>query len=163
MKCKLSKKGHSSQTHILIGLVVLFILKYINNNHNFIDISSLVLLDYMVILFIVWCYSQLPDSDLPNSHINKLLTIVGLSVIGYAFINGEKTIGLMATAILLFTRLSSHRQMVHSVFIGFLFSLPLYYIKPIYAYVAFASFMAHIISEGQFSLISGTDWRIFKK
>jgi hypothetical protein len=162
MTIKLFRKGHSSQVHIIIGMIVLFVLNYLNKRHSFMKIPELSFLDYAIIIFIVFAYSQMPDIDQPGSRIARALMITGLSVIGYAFIQGEKKIGMMATAILLFTKLTTHRTMIHSAGVGLLFSLPLYFIKPIYGYIAFISFLAHIISEGEFSLYSGDNWRIFK-
>jgi len=159
---RLFKKGHNSQTHIIIGLVVILILNYLNKLHPFIIIPQLTILDYAIILFIIFAYSQMPDIDQSTSRISRLFMVVGLSVIAYTFINGEKTIGLMATGILLFVRLTTHRTIIHSAFIGFLLSLPLYFIKPTYAYVAFVSFLVHIISEGEFSLFTEKDWKVFK-
>ena len=157
-----NKKGHSASTHILIGVGILIALAFLIKQYKFYDISGLTTLDLLVIGFITITYSQVPDVDMPTSHISKFLTISGLIIAGYAVLQNQRIIALTIISILLLVRMTTHRTLVHSLFGAVMFSLPLYFIKPIYAVVAFIMFLSHIKSEGEFSLAIEKDWRLLK-
>jgi membrane-bound metal-dependent hydrolase YbcI (DUF457 family) len=157
-----NRKGHSSGTHILIGFIVLCILYCFNNKYHWLDSTTLTILDYAFIIFITWIYSQMPDIDQPGAKINLYGTIAGICLIVYSFIEGEKTLGIATAIILGLFRLIEHRTIIHSLIASIIFSAPLYFIKPIYAIIAFIMFLVHIISEGEFSLLFEKDWRLLR-
>lgn len=157
-----NKKGHSSNTHIMIGFAILGLLYYLNQHYNWFDFSTLTTLDIVFIIFITWAYSQMPDVDGPATKINRYITIFGIGIIIYAFYTNQKIIGITTAVILGLFRLIEHRTAIHSLGAGLIFSAPLYFIKPIYAIIALIMFLAHIISEGEFSLWSEKDWKLLK-
>lgn len=158
----MNKKGHNSTTHILIGFVILVVLYYLNKSYNWFDLSSFQPIDYAFLIFITWIYSQMPDVDGPATKINKYVTVFGIGIIIYAFYYSQTKIGILTAIILLAFRLIEHRTVIHSLVAGLILSAPLYFIKPLYGIIAFIMFMAHIISEGEFSIFSEKDWRIVK-
>ena len=162
MKLFKSKKAHSSSVHIMIGFVVLFILYSLNLRFAWVDIQALNYSQIAFIFFVTWVYSQMPDIDLPNSNISRYVTLFGLALIIYSFYQGNETV-LICTAIVFGAfRLVTHRTVIHSLIAGIIISLPLYLFNPLYGIIALIMFLAHIISENEFSIWKEKDWRIFK-
>ena len=157
------KKAHSSSTHIFIGFAVLFVLYILNQKYLWVDIKSLSYIQILFILFITWVYSQMPDIDLPNSRIARYANIFGLWVIIYSFASKTAAIGIWTAIILIVFKLVQHRTVVHSLIAGIIISSPLYLLNPLYSIIALAMFLAHIISEGEFSVWSEKDWKVFGK
>src|SRR3990167_8671213 len=149
-----SKKAHSSSTHIAIGFAVLFVLYLLNQNYKWVDVTALSYLQIIFIGFITWIYSQMPDMDLPNSKISRYATMLGIGLIIYSLIQGDKILGVF--------RLVQHRTVIHSLIAGIIISLPLYLFNPVYGIIALIMFLAHIISENEFSIWAEKDWRVFK-
>lgn len=148
----LSKKGHSMNMHILIGLAIVAILYYLNITYKWIEIPSNNTF-YMQIISVAIIYSLLPDSDQPGSIINKYLTIVLgavaiLSFMGYIMME----YGVMSVIILVALRLIEHRTIIHSAIFALLMSLPLYYFFGLpHFIVGLATYLSHIISDNDFS------------
>lgn len=159
---KKRKQAHSSSTHIIIGFVIFGLLYYFNTFYKWYDITTLNLVDFLFLAFVVWTYSQMPDVDQPGSKINKYVTVFGTGVIIYAFYNNERMIGVATAIILGLFRLIEHRTVIHSLVAGLVLSVPLYFIKPLYGIIAFIMFLAHIISEGEFSVLFEHDWKLLK-
>lgn len=158
-----SKKAHSGHVHIAIGLGLLAVLYLLVRKYYPAYILPLTLLDAFIIGFITVVYSQMPDIDTPSSSISRFITISALLLAGYSVWVNEKNIALAIIGILLFVRFTTHRTLIHSTASALLFAFPLYYIKPIYAYIAFIMFLVHLISEGEFSMFSGKNWKLFEK
>ena len=157
------KKAHSSHTHIFIGFAVLFALYILNQRFEWVDMKSLSNIQILFILFITWVYSQMPDIDIPTSRISRYATILGIGIIIYSFTSENKIIGIWTAIILGVFRLVQHRTVVHSLIAGIIISSPLYLLNPLYSIIALAMFLAHIISEGEFSVWSEKDWKVFGK
>src|SRR3989338_5089730 len=157
-----SKKAHSSSTHIAIGFAVLFVLYLLNQNYEWVDVTALSYLQIIFIGFITWIYSQMPDMDLPNSKISRYATMLGIGLIIYSLIQGDKILGIWTAIILGVFRLEQHRTVIHSLIAGIIISLPLYLFNPVYGIIALIMFLAHIISENEFSIWAEKDWRVFK-
>lgn len=159
---KLFKKAHSSNVHIMIGFGILILLYYFNQSHQWVNMELFTNMDYIFMLFITWIYSQMPDSDQPGSKINKYVTIFGVGVIIYSFYYGYRTLGIATAVILGLFRIIEHRTVIHSLVGALAFSVPLYFIKPIYGIIAFIMFIAHVVSEGEFSVFWEKDWKLLK-
>lgn len=158
-----SRKGHSSQIHIMIGFVLLAMLYFLNQKYMWVDMQSLTYSQIAFIAFITWAYSQMPDIDIPTSKISDYMTIFGLGIILYSFAYGDKTLGIWTAIILGIVKLIQHRTIIHSLGAGIIISAPLYFLNPLYGIIALIMFLAHIISENEFSLWSEKDFRIFEK
>lgn len=146
----------------MIGFTILFVLHILNQEYEWVDIQALSYSQIIFIGFITWVYSQMPDMDLPNSKISRYATMLGIGLIIYSFIQGDKTLGIWTAIILGVFRLVQHRTVIHSLVAGIIISLPLYLFNPLYGVIALIMFLAHIISENEFSIWAEKDWKVFK-
>lgn len=158
----LSRKGHSGHVHVLIGFAVLALAYYANQIYGWYDVSALTYTDYAFIAFVTWVYSQLPDVDNGVSTINRYATLAGVGLIVYAFLKDEQTLGIATALLLGLFRVIEHRTVIHSVVAAAVFAAPLWYLSPLYAVVGFVMFVAHILSEGEFSMLFEKDWHFLK-
>ena len=146
----------------MIGFAVLFILYILNLKFAWVNIQALSYSQIAFIFFVTWVYSQMPDIDLPNSNISRYVTLFGLALIVYSFNQGNETVGIWTAIVLGAVRLVTHRTVIHSLIAGIIISLPLYLFNPLYGIIALIMFLAHIISEDEFSIWKEKDWKIFK-
>lgn len=96
-------------------------------------------------------YSILPDIDMPSSKIRMLLdriflSIIFFSLIAYIITNSQifMYISIIFTILLLFLYLVRHRGIFHTIWMGFILSIPLYIINPYLAGFAFLGFFSHV-------------------
>jgi len=140
-----------------VAMAVLGILYYLNLTYNWIatPIDNLSLIKLAIAGII---YANMPDIDLPNSLMNKYITIGLVSVIIWSFYVNQKEIGIVSAVILGLLRLIEHRTLIHSVMGALIISAPLYYFGLIYFIVGFIAFLSHIIIDGEMSLAFEKDW-----
>ncbi len=96
-------------------------------------------------------YSILPDIDTPSSKIRTLierilLAVISFSLIAYIFTGNSYFLYtlIILFLFLLFLYLVRHRGIFHTIWMGFILSLPLYIINPYLAGFAFLGFFSHV-------------------
>lgn len=154
-KIFLDKKGHSGNTHIMIGAVAMAVFLFFNSKNGWLTFNPI---DYVFIALIVVYFSRAPDIDQEGSKINDYFNLALVGVIIYSFIKGYTTYGIIAALYIGVLQLVNHRTFFHSVLGGVIVSAPLWFINPIYFGLALFMFIVHIISEGEFSLGFENDW-----
>lgn len=143
--------------HIIWGFVVLVPLCLALNYFGIFPAITLTSLSFLAI--ITFFSSVSADIDQPGSTINRIFYVVGGFVIIWAFIKNNVSIGIMTAAMMIFFRLVTHRRMVHTVLFGIILSIPFLLIGVPYFIVSVAMYITHLIVDGEFSLITGDNWK----
>ena len=156
MKLFKGKKGHGLKAHIIIGLSVLAVLWYFNNQYKWIELPTDTLSLVMLVLVGI-VYSNMADCDQPGSITNKYITTFLVGVIIWAFYKQQTKYGIIAAVILGLLRWIEHRKCIHSIVGGLIISAPLYYFGLIYFIVGFVAFMSHIVADGEVSFFMEKD------
>lgn len=141
------------KSHLLFGFLFFLLVLFANFKFNFIQFN---LLNGFICILIFLIYSVMPDIDHRNSNITWLfvnLSIVGLGagILQYLFFNSPRLIifsFLILILLFIFSGLS-HRGVIHSIFSGILFSLPLILLFGwFYFFVALVSWYSHLLGDG---------------
>jgi len=147
--------------HIWFGavfvLICLLVLGWLKLNWIAFSISSL-----FTIIFITIFYSLLPDIDHKNSTITwwffgigvlgLVLGMIGLAL-GLSFINFW-TLMIISTILLVFTYLAvnlfDHRGFIHSIPVGILSVVPLFFVFHSIAYclIGYVAWHSHLVGDG---------------
>lgn len=135
--------------HLITGLISTFIyvsvLYYLRANFEFFD--------YLVIPFIWFLYSQLPDIDSQSSKIRFLLTVVAVLTAIYFILIEDSVMAIVALVCLLFIwvmkyiKSFGHRGVLHRHYAGALLASPLL-IFSIWAYgLGVLNYSTHVIVD----------------
>jgi len=138
------------KTHVSIGAIVTIILLIINSK---LQIFQLTNIDYLIIGIVCVIYSQLADIDADISKINKYFVSAVSILIMYSVWKGETLAAIISAGVILSLEWVKHRGITHTLLMGGISSLPLYFINPIYGIVAITCFISHLVADGEFSLL----------
>lgn len=101
-------------------------------------------------------YAMLPDIDIPQSSISKLVRqtlLMTVLILGlYYHFRGDARAGIIALlslVILIVLSVSSHRTWVHTPWTGLVLAAPLAYFNWIWAVMAFGGWMTHLLLDGE--------------
>ena len=145
--------------HSAVGIGLFLLFYYLNQSFKWFDFSKM---NFVIALIIVYFYSRLPDIDQEGSKINDWF-ILGLVVLGlYGLLKGIKNLPIISFVIIAILQIANHRTFIHSILIGAVLSLPLYFINPIYAVIGFLAFLAHLIVDNEVSFFNEPDLNLFK-
>ena len=159
MKIFQNRKGHSGNTHMVIGLAVLAVLYFMNQKYNYITLTAQ---DMIFSILITIFFSRLPDQDIEGSTINDIINMALVIVIIWALLTSNVVYGIIAALYIAFLQFINHRGVVHSLGMAVIMSTPLYFIKPLYFVVGIVAYIGHLVSENEFNIWSERDWRLFK-
>jgi len=149
------------RNHILFGFLICFIfillLGFLKLEWFYFSVSSLAIMTCVIVF-----YSLLPDIDHKNSTITWWF--FGVGVLGLVFgileiimkINFMNPIKILiiSTLLLVFTYLAvnlfEHRGVIHSIPVGILSVLPLWFLLHSYAYciLAYVAWHSHLLGDG---------------
>lgn len=146
---------------MVIGLIVLAILYFLNQTYQFIKLT-LSMTDYISIILITIFFSRLPDQDQEGAKVNDWVNLILIGVIIWALFTQHIIYGIVAALYIAFLQVVNHRGIVHSLGMALIMSAPLYFIKPLFFWIALIAYVGHLISEGEFSLWKEKDWSLFK-
>ena len=154
-----NKKGHSGNTHMIIGLAVLAVLYFINQKYNFFILTTQ---DIVFSILITIFFSRLPDQDIEGSTINDIVNMALVVVIIWALLTSNVIYGIIAALYIAFLQFINHRGIVHSFGMALIMSAPLYFVKPLYFWIGLVAYIGHLASESEFNIWKEKDWNIFK-
>lgn len=154
-----NKKGHSGNTHMLIGLAVLAVLYFLNQKYSF---FALTIQDIIFSILITLFFSRLPDQDIEGSKINDMVNLILVVVIIWALLTSNVLYGIIAALYIAFLQFINHRGIVHSLGMALIMSAPLYFIKPLYFVVGVVAYVGHLVSENELNIWKEKDWKLFK-
>lgn len=138
-------KGHLI-VGIIVSAIVAFLLgSYFSFNYNWLTIS--------ISLGIAIIFSILPDADINSSKISVILRAV-MFILGLILAYRHSWIYLILLVIAYFGMefMLVHRGFIHSFIAGILASLVVFFItlNIYYSVIAFASYLSHLLVDGEF-------------
>ena len=142
-----------SRNHLFFGLLFFLLALSANFKFHFIIFNWL---NIFICVLIFLIYSLLPDIDHRNSNITWIfidLSILGLivGVIEYLYFHSFELLIFSFAILVLLLIFSgfSHRGIIHSLFSGILFSLPLIFsFGWFYFFVALVCWYSHLLGDG---------------
>lgn len=152
----MNKKGHIAFA-FLINFAFVILIGWLGLNWlNF----SWTIKSVIITIFIILFYSLLPDLDAKNGTMTWIFLTLGvigvISGIFFIFFNLQKALLILifSTSLLVVTLLAAnffkHRGIVHTIWMGLLAIIPLWFLffNLTYCIIAFVSWYSHLLGDG---------------
>ena len=142
----MNKNGHII-LGLILGIIFIGVMHYNFGWYNLHDYKF-----YAIAIFIVLLFPILPDIDHESGTVTWMLFGIGLfgCIIGLLWFMYLLYFSLALLVLIFITvKLTKHRGIIHTVWAGIIFSLPLWYIFDYRIFLlAFVEYYSHLLGDG---------------
>lgn len=110
--------------------------------------------------FLVLLFGILPDIDHDNSLIRKIVNVILLTLFVFSLLFYKYTaqihfiyLGIFFIVIALILKTTNHRGVIHSIFAGLIFIIPIFYFNKLASLLCFTSYFLHLVVDSEIKLL----------
>jgi len=141
----------NNQKHIIVGAIVAGIIYLLLKQTQWVSVE-LEPWGWIVVVLIVYIFSQLADIDSDISIINKIWnTAAGLVGIYALYTGTYKVFGMLAIGSIVFLEYAKHRGVCHEEWFLIALAAPLWFVNPLFFFIAAGVAVSHTIIDGDFT------------
>ena len=139
--------------HLLFGALIFLLINFF----YFYNSVPFNYFDFIVGISIIMVYSILPDIDHPLSNITWIFILSSILMTLLYFLENNFLFIYLGISLLIFIFLTAkvckHRGRIHSIIVGVLFSMPLYFIGINFFFYGFIGYLSHLILDKEIKIL----------